>query len=168
MLRGHVFLLMDRRNGIRLFVVDDDRIETISATHIRYISRELLAWRRQTHQTAHGTLPMLTVVSILLVLVLNKLGHVLHTWHKEVGRNGEGSVLTLVDMRRLRYKQGLVYRRGSLLSHGSIIVGLAVRLFASGACRLEHRLVDFRLDWRILISLHHRHVVPLGRAVAHI
>ena len=79
---------------------------------------------------------MLTVVCILLVLVLNKLGHVLHTWHKKVGRNCEGGVRTLVDMQRLRHKQGLVYRRGSLLSHCSIIVGLAVRLFASGACCL--------------------------------
>lgn len=75
---------------------------------------------------------------------------------------------TFVNMRRLRHKQGLVYGRGSLLSHGSFIVSLAVRLFASGACCLEHRLVDFRLDWRVLVPLHHRHVVPLGRAVAHI
>lgn len=111
---------------------------------------------------------MLTVVSILLVLVLNELGHILHTWHEEVSRNSEGGVCTFVDIRRLRHKQSLIYCCGSLLPHGSFIISPAVRLFACGACCLEHRLVDFRLDWRVLIPLHHRHVVPLGRAVAHI
>ena len=55
------------------------------------------------------------------------------------------------------------------MSSGAIAIGLAVQLLRVGACvLLEHRLVVLWLDWRVLVPLHHRHVVPLRRAVTHV
>ena len=111
-----------------------------------------------------------------LLFEFDHLGQVLHTvglekvcWHCDRGLSGRHRQWVL-----LRHKQSFVHLchyLGPLLLLRSIIAGLSVRFPGNVAChRLEHRLVVLWLDRRVSVTfvLHHSHVVPLRRALAHV